>query len=95
MRIAVLDDYQDAFRELGNVDRLRDHEVVVFTEPERDMGRLVERLRDFEAVMLTQQRTWFPRALIEQLPNLRLISQTLGTVHIDLGCQRVEAALPG
>jgi len=84
MKIAVLDDYQDVFKELGHFHRLAAHEVVTFSEPERDMDRLAERLQDFDAVMLTQQRTWFRRSLLERLPNLKLISQTGGTAHIDL-----------
>ena len=84
MKIAVIDDYQGVFRELSNFHRLSEHEVVTFSEPERDMGRLAERLRDFEAVVLTQERTRFRRGLIERLPNLRLISMTGGTAAIDL-----------
>ncbi|MEI6135883.1 MAG: D-2-hydroxyacid dehydrogenase family protein [Chloroflexota bacterium] len=84
MKLAVIDDYQSVFKQLGNFDKLKDHEVVTFSEPERDMGRLAAKLRDFDAVMLTQQRTAFGRALIEQLPNLKLISQTAHTTHIDL-----------
>src|SRR5690606_16775449 len=84
VKIAVIDDYQDVFKTLGNFHRLAGHEVVTFSQPERDQRRIVERLKDFDAVILTQQRTWFPRALIEQLPNLKLIAQTSGTAHIDL-----------
>ncbi len=84
MRVAIMDDYQGVFTGLSNFHRLHDHDVVAFSEPEADEDRLVARLQDFDAVMLTQQRTWFPRSLIERLPNLRLISQTGGTAHIDL-----------
>ena len=84
MKIAVLDDYQHVFTQLTNFPRLKDHEVVTFVEPERDMSRLAEKLQDFDAVMLTQQRTAFGRPLIERLPKLKLISQTGGTTHIDL-----------
>ena len=84
MKVAVLDDYQGVFTQLECFPRLRDHEVVTFRDPAQYVGRLPEVLREFDAVMLTQQRTWFPRALIEQLPNLKLISQTAGTAHIDL-----------
>ena len=85
MRVAVIDDYQSAFRQLSNFHKLKDHEVVTFSEPERDMNRLAEKLKDFEAVMLTQQRTWFRRPLIEQLPKLKLISQTgRNANHIDI-----------
>jgi D-3-phosphoglycerate dehydrogenase len=84
MKIAVIDDYQDVFTTLGNFHRLKDHQVVTFSEPERDVDRLVEKIKDCDAVVLTQQRTWFPRSLIERLPNLKLICQTGGTAHIDL-----------
>ncbi len=70
MRVAVIDDYQDVFKDLSNFHRLKDHEVVTFSEPEKDVSRLAARLKDFDAVMLTQHRTSFGRALIEQLPNL-------------------------
>ena len=78
MKVAVIDDYQDVFKQLSNFHKLKDHEVVIFSEPERDMNRLAEKLKDFEAVMLTQQRTWIRRPLIEKLPKLKLISQTGG-----------------
>lgn len=52
MKIAVIDDYQGVFRELSNFHRLSAHEVVTFSEPERDMDRLAERLREFEVVVI-------------------------------------------
>ncbi|HWO40435.1 MAG TPA: D-2-hydroxyacid dehydrogenase family protein [Candidatus Eisenbacteria bacterium] len=85
MKIAVIDDYQDAFRTLKCYPKLKDHQVVVYNDTERDPARLAERLRDAEAVILTQQRSRFPRAVIERLPKLQLISQTGRAVsHIDV-----------
>lgn len=85
MKIAVLDDYQNAFRTLKCFPKLSGHEVVAFTDPETDIGRLAERLKDADAVVLTQQRSSFPRALIEKLPNLKLIGQTgRAATHVDL-----------
>ena len=85
MKIAVIDDYQDAFRKLPSFAKLKDHEVVVFNDTAKDPLRLAERLKDFEAVVLTQQRSPFPRAVIEKLPKLKLISQTgRNAYHIDL-----------
>ena len=84
MKIAVIDDYQDAFRRLPCYAKLSGHEVVVFNDTEKDPGKLAERLKDADAVILTQQRSRFPRALVERLPKLKLISQTGGNVaHID------------
>jgi D-3-phosphoglycerate dehydrogenase len=85
MKIAVIDDYQNAFRTLKCYPRLRDHEVVVFTDTETDNGKLVDRLKDADVVVLTQQRSSFPRALIERLPKLKLIGQTgRAATHVDL-----------
>lgn len=85
MKIAVLDDYARAFRTLKCYPRLKDHEVAVFHDSEKDPHRLAERLRDADAVLLTQQRCPFPRAVIERLPRLRLVVQTGShTGHIDV-----------
>jgi D-3-phosphoglycerate dehydrogenase len=85
MKIAVIDDYQNAFRTLKSYAKLRDHEVVVFTDTETDIGKLADRLKDADAVVLTQQRSSFPRALIERLPKLKMIGQTgRAATHVDL-----------
>jgi D-3-phosphoglycerate dehydrogenase len=85
MKIAVLDDYQNAFRTLKCYPKLSGHEVVVFTDTETDLGKLAEKLKDADAVVLTQQRSSFPRALIEKLPRITLIGQTgRAATHIDL-----------
>jgi len=76
MRIAVIDDYQDAFRKLKCYAKLKGHQVDVYHDTEKDPARLAERLKDAEAVLLTQQRSPFPRALAERVPKLKLISQT-------------------
>jgi len=85
MKITVIDDYQDVFRTLPCFAELKNHEVTVYNDTVKDTDRLAERLRDAECVLLTQQRSWIRRVLIEKLPNLRLISQTgRVTAHIDL-----------
>lgn len=85
MKIAVIDDYQDAFRRLDCFPRLKDHDVVVFHDTEKDASKLAARLKNAEAVILTQQRSPFPRALVEQLPGLKMLSQTgRNANHIDV-----------
>jgi D-3-phosphoglycerate dehydrogenase / 2-oxoglutarate reductase len=85
LKIAVIEDYADVFRGSRAYARLGDHEVRVHTEPETDLGRLAEKLEHAEIVVLTQQRTRFPRELIQQLPRLRFISQTgRNTAHLDV-----------
>ena len=85
MKIAVIDDYQNAFRSLKCAAKLAGHEVTVYNDTVKEPARLAERLKDAEAVILTQQRSRFPRAVVERLPKLRLISQTGRAVtHIDV-----------
>ncbi|HEU5435758.1 MAG TPA: D-2-hydroxyacid dehydrogenase family protein [Telluria sp.] len=85
MKIAVLDDYQDAVRSLPCYALLDGHEVKVFTNTARGAGQLAIRLAPFDAIVLIRERTAMPKGLLEKLPNLKLISQT-GKVagHIDV-----------
>jgi D-3-phosphoglycerate dehydrogenase len=85
MQIAVLDDYQDAFRTLNCASKLDGQQVKVFHAPAESDDALVDMLKDAEAVILIQQRTAMPRKIIERLPNLKMLSQTgRNTAHIDL-----------
>jgi D-3-phosphoglycerate dehydrogenase len=76
MKIAILDDYQDAVRGLDCFRLLDGHDVKVFTNPARGVGQLAIRLAPFDALVLIRERTAFPRGLLAKLPNLKLISQT-------------------
>jgi phosphoglycerate dehydrogenase-like enzyme len=76
-RIAVLDDYQRVaqsyadWASLGEGSRVR-----FFDDHLADPARLTERLASFDIVVAMRERTPFPRALLEQLPNLRLLVTT-------------------
>ena len=85
MKIAVLDDYQDAVRTLDCFHLLDGHEVKVFSNSARGLGQLAIRLAPFDALVLIRERTSLPGALLAKLPNLKLIAQT-GKVagHIDV-----------
>jgi D-3-phosphoglycerate dehydrogenase len=85
MKIALLDDYQDAARTLECFRLLDGHDVKVFSNSARGTGQLAIRLAPFDALVLIRERTVLPRALLARLPNLKLISQT-GKVagHIDV-----------
>jgi D-3-phosphoglycerate dehydrogenase len=85
MKIAILDDYQDAARGLECFRLLDGHDVKVFSSSARGLGQLAIRLAPFDALVLIRERTAFPRALLAKLPNLKLISQT-GKVsgHVDV-----------
>jgi len=78
-RVAVLDDYQKVALEMADWKSLEpEGEVQAFADNLVDVPRLAERLHTFDAAVLMRERTPFPRALLERLPNLRLIV-TAGT----------------
>lgn len=85
MKIAILDDYQDAVRKLNCFEMLAGHDVKVFNNTVRGLGQLASRLAEVEALVLIRERTPISSQLLAKLPNLRMISQT-GRVssHIDL-----------
>lgn len=85
MKIAILDDYQDQIRHLDCFRLLDGHEVKVFTTGARGVGQLALRLAGFEALVLIRERTTLSKALLDKLPNLKLISQTSKVSgHIDV-----------
>ncbi|MES2188366.1 MAG: D-2-hydroxyacid dehydrogenase family protein [Pseudomonadota bacterium] len=90
MKIAILDDYQNAIAALECFRFLAGHEVRIWTDHTEDVALLAERLHDTEAVVLLRGRTPMTAALLERLPQLRLISQSGHTDHIDLAaCTRL------
>ncbi len=95
MNIIILDDYQDAVRKLKCAAQLEHLNAKVFTNTVKGIGQLSVRLRDAEVLVLIRERTQFPRALLEKLPKLRLISQTGGIgSHIDVEtCTRLGIAV--
>ncbi len=95
MNIIILDDYQDAVRKLQCATLLEPLNAKVFTNTVKGIGQLSVRLRDADVLVLIRERTQFPRALLEKLPRLKLISQT-GKVgsHIDIeACTRLGIAV--
>lgn len=85
MKIAVIDDYQEAVRNLACTKILDGHELKIFSNSARGAGQLAIRLAPFDALVLIRERTSLSRQLLSKLPNLKLISQT-GKVsgHIDV-----------
>jgi len=73
-RVAILDDYQQVAISLADWKSLEPGvEVQAFSDNLVDVDRLAGRLHAFDAVVLMRERTPFPRALFERLPNLRLL----------------------
>ena len=73
MKLAVLDDYQRLALGYADWKALKGVDVVVLDEPLKDAAK---QLGPFDIVCLMRERTPFPRALIEKLPNLKFVSLT-------------------
>jgi phosphoglycerate dehydrogenase-like enzyme len=85
LRVALLDDYQDVALKLADWRRLDGRaQVDAIHEHIADVDRLAERLQPYDVVMLVRERTRFPRALFEKLPNLKLVvTAAMWNVAID------------
>jgi D-3-phosphoglycerate dehydrogenase len=74
MKIVIPDDYQDVIHRLDAFKLLDGHEVTRYRLPARNLDELAARLHDAEIVVEIRERIDFSRALIERLPNLKLIA---------------------
>lgn len=92
VKVAILDDYQGVALELADWSKLEDRaEVTRFRDHLSDRAALVERLKPFEVLCIMRERTPLPGSIIEQLPNLKLISTTGSrNASIDLDAARAR-----
>lgn len=89
MKIVIPDDYQGVVPSLRCFATLAGHEVVTTRGPTADPDVLARDLAEAEIVVLIRERVPMPRALIERLPKLKLISQVgRSTNHVDLAACR-------
>ena len=74
IKVAVLDDYQNAFQQIVEVDKYKDKfNFKVFNEPFSDEKEAAVELEDFEALFIMRERTPITKDLIENLPNLKYV----------------------
>lgn len=93
MRVAVLDDYQDAVHGLKAFGKLAGYEVVVYRDTTADPELLKQRLAGIDAVVLNAQRTSLPGDVIRAV-DLKIISQTgRNTAHIDMVAATAKGVL--
>ncbi|MDI5935288.1 D-2-hydroxyacid dehydrogenase family protein [Halomonas kalidii] len=85
MKVVILDDYQDAVKNLDCYHKIRNFDVMVYNDTVKDVARLSERLKDAEAIVLIRERTAITDEVLSRLPELKVICQTSrGIAHIDL-----------
>jgi D-3-phosphoglycerate dehydrogenase len=74
LHIVIPDEYQDAVERLACYSLLDGHNVTRYREPAGSFEALAERLRPADVIVAIRERVNFNRALIERLPNLKLIA---------------------
>ena len=74
LKVAVLDDYQNAFQQIVEVDKYKDKfEFKIFNNPFNDEKEAIVELEDFEALLIMRERTPMTKTLIGSLPKLKYI----------------------
>ena len=77
LKAAILDDYQNVAMKLADWSPIeKDVELKVFTKPFAGQDEAVKALQGFAIVAGMRERTPFPRAVIEALPDLKLLITT-------------------
>jgi phosphoglycerate dehydrogenase-like enzyme len=76
-RCAILDDYQNVALKVADWSKVSgDLDIKVFNQHLGGPDNVVKALTGFEIVCAMRERTPFPRAVIEKLPNLKLLITT-------------------
>jgi phosphoglycerate dehydrogenase-like enzyme len=85
-RIVLLDDYQGVALDYGGWDRVPEEwQIVALEQHLAEPDALVEALREAEIVVAMRERTPFPAAVLDRLPELKLLITTgLANVAIDV-----------
>jgi phosphoglycerate dehydrogenase-like enzyme len=74
IKVAILDDYQDAFRQIVDIEKYKDKfDFKVFNNPFVNEAETNIELEDFEALFIMRERTPITKSLIERLPKLKYI----------------------
>ena len=74
IKVAVLDDYQNAFQQIIDVEKYKDkYDFIIFEKPFIDEKEAIVELEDIEALLIMRERTPMTKSLIENLPKLKYI----------------------
>jgi D-3-phosphoglycerate dehydrogenase len=86
LRCAILDDYQNVALSFADWSKVSgDIDITVFNEHLGSAEQVVAALKDFPIVCAMRERTAFPRAVIDALPELKLLITTgMRNASIDL-----------
>ena len=76
-RCAILDDYQNVVLKVTDWSKVSgDLDIKVFNQHLGSHENVIKALQGFDIVCAMRERTAFPRAVIEKLPDLKLLITT-------------------
>jgi|TARA_B110000971_G_scaffold130768_1_gene133862 phosphoglycerate dehydrogenase-like enzyme len=95
IKVAILDDYQNAFENIIETDKYKDkYNFKVFNEPFTSEAEAGVALQEFEALLIMRERTPFTKSLLEDLPNLKyLMTSGMRNNAIDLEATKARNIL--
>jgi len=74
IKVAVLDDYQNIFREFIDIDKCKDkYDFIIFNKPFANKDEALAALKEFEVLFLMRERTLISKSLISGIKNLKYI----------------------
>ena len=74
IKVAVLDDYQDIFKQIIDVEKYKNkYSFKIFNEAFVDENEAIVALESYEALFVMRERTPITKSLIENLPKLKYI----------------------
>ena len=73
-KIAVLDDYQNIFKEFVPIEKYKDkYDFTIFTKPFQNADEALLELENFDAIFAMRERTKITKSLITGMKNLKYI----------------------
>ena len=94
-RCAILDDYQNVALKMADWSKVTGNvDIKVFSEHLGGADNVVKALQGFDIVCAMRERTGFPRAVIEKLPDLKLLITTgMRNASIDVAAAKERGVL--
>ena len=74
IKVAVLDDYQNIFKEIVDIEKFKDkYNFKIFNEAFNDENEAIVALEEFDALFIMRERTPITKTLLDNLPKLKYI----------------------
>jgi phosphoglycerate dehydrogenase-like enzyme len=95
IKVAILDDYQNAFEHIVEIDKYKDkYDFKVFNDPFASEEEAEVALEEFDALLIMRERTPVTNSLLVNLPNLKyLMTSGMRNNAIDLEATKARNIL--